>query len=415
MKPYWFALISIAGLGLIAYWLLAGTKVAVVPSGYEKAAEDHAVFYRLRAKYLHGSEPVDFDIVVGCGVHVTVYQDNDSSYDAVRDPLIFAKATADGGAVMQIVPMACRGETTANGEVPADLLPGAVWFDDKSDLSFGIGYVTEDAFLNPRAKLKFLGASISAASRSDWDAFQPIAATNLMTSRFYTYGFPPAPSDEIKKNLWNAGELKKWSQEIGCYGVRRIKLTEPAQRAVVRKFWPSDKPRYWSPWTTNAELEAIEREIGQAAVGERKTIMSNGAPLREYKFVSGFQGFPTKAGGGVLSPYRERPGEIYPYRSWSGLPWLDRRTEHASELFYDIEEDGGRNLGFVYCYSSLRPGEMLDLHFPDTSSRHWSLRVDGVPVVTKDQSDSAFGTGIRVYFFENDEYLYVQDFRFSFS
>src|SRR6185369_15657428 len=99
---------------------------------------------------------------------VTAYRDNEQSFDAVRDPLIFAQATRDGGAVMQIVPSACRGETTYGGEVPTDFLPGAVWFDSKDDLSFGVGYVSEDAFENPRSKLKFLGAEIRSATKAEW-------------------------------------------------------------------------------------------------------------------------------------------------------------------------------------------------------------------------------------------------------
>jgi hypothetical protein len=132
---------------------------------------DDGVFFRLKASYLRGSERIDFDIVVGCNVRVTAYKDGEESYDAVRDPLFFVKATQDGGALLQIVPNACLGQTTQNRDVPKDFLPGAIWFESKDDFSFGIGYVTEDAFESPRSKLKFLGATITKASRREWEAF----------------------------------------------------------------------------------------------------------------------------------------------------------------------------------------------------------------------------------------------------
>ncbi|MBB4366908.1 hypothetical protein GGD66_008013 [Bradyrhizobium sp. CIR48] len=39
-----------------------------------------------------------------------------------------------------------------------DPLPLAVWFEDISDLSAGLGYASEDAYENPIAKLAFHGA-----------------------------------------------------------------------------------------------------------------------------------------------------------------------------------------------------------------------------------------------------------------
>jgi hypothetical protein len=141
--------ISLHGRLAAGVLLLAVASSCAHADGFTTSVTTGSHFYRLLSSYMHGNERVDFDIVVGCSIRATDYQDNEHSFDAVRDPLIFAKATEDGGAIMQIVSNACEGETTENGLVPQDFLPGVVWFDKKSDLSFGIGYVSEDAFSNP--------------------------------------------------------------------------------------------------------------------------------------------------------------------------------------------------------------------------------------------------------------------------
>lgn len=132
-------------------------------------SSDHANYYfRLKADYSHDGQPVNFDIVVACSVRVDRYKGGDSGFLAARYPRFFVKETHDGHAVMQIVPAACRGETTANGIVPKDFLPGVTWFEKSGDYRFGIAYVSEDAFENPEGQLKFHGASIEKATHEDW-------------------------------------------------------------------------------------------------------------------------------------------------------------------------------------------------------------------------------------------------------
>src|SRR5687767_7699669 len=102
-----------AVLALAAYWLFAGPPVS---PNFVKSTEDRSVFFRLVSKYRHGEEMIDFDIVVGCAVRVTGYGYGGSSYYAFRDPIFFVKKTGDGAAMMQLVPDACQGQTTENGE-----------------------------------------------------------------------------------------------------------------------------------------------------------------------------------------------------------------------------------------------------------------------------------------------------------
>src|SRR5882724_2435397 len=170
-KGGWAAMLAIVGL---ATWLLLPTAsrgpIAADPNDL---VTDNTYFFRLTAKYLHGDEPVDFDIVVGCGVRFTAYRGTSIEHDVfIQDPWFFVRRTRDGGAVLQNVPNACHFETTDNGQVPKDLLPGAVWFDDATDLSLGIAYVTEDAFENPNSRLKFHRDSFRSAC--DGDKGEPV-------------------------------------------------------------------------------------------------------------------------------------------------------------------------------------------------------------------------------------------------
>jgi hypothetical protein len=225
--------VAVVGLA-VGLWLWDRTP-AVATNAASSSTEDRSVFYRLVSRYDHNGEIVEFDIVVGCAVRVTRYGDGDRSYDAFRDPTVFAKATKDGGAIWQIVPHACQGETSENGGVPKDFLPGAIWFEDATDFSLGIAYVTEDAYENPSSRLKFLGSSIHEATRAEWEAFQPIASQNLIEPRVFTeLGTWPADS-EVKANLWNKARLNEWwLPSFRCYGVEQYELTSEAARSFVR-------------------------------------------------------------------------------------------------------------------------------------------------------------------------------------
>ncbi len=206
----WAGALAAVLLVLLA-WLLWPRTADVAATAITESTEDRSVFFRLIAKYRHGEEAVDFDIVVGCAVKVTGYGYGGSSYDAFRDPIFFVKETMDGAAVMQIVPDACQGQTTENGKVPPDFLPGVIWFDNARDLSLGVAYVSEDAFENERSKLTFLGSSIRKATRAEWEAFQPTAARNLLDSGRLFSGRRCRPPPRSPKARGTSG-----TSESGC-------------------------------------------------------------------------------------------------------------------------------------------------------------------------------------------------------
>ena len=380
-----------------------GTSPTVPAQTFTKSVNQHAYFFRLTAQYMHGDEIIDFDIVVGCGVRVTVYGDESSSYDSLFDPRFFVKATRDGGAILLDSPNACGGETTEGGEVPKDYLPTTVWFEKVGDFTLGTAYLSEDAFENPQSKLKFLGAAIHKATLAEWDAFQPVFAQNLLSTKPFMYGTPAPPDSEIAANLWSRTKLAQWLPSFQCYGVRRFHLTDPAARELLREYWPSDKPRFWMP--SHAEIRAIRTKFRKMNGGEGPLI--NGFPYKDYLARYEARGWPTRARGGTF--YKGTlPAEIYPLRVDDAVPWLTPAIASAATIYRDIDMRSGGNAGFAYCYSWLRyqaGTSLLRLHFPDYFQRHFQTRIDGEPIHVA-ESPGPTAADIPYMFFENDEYFY---------
>ena len=403
VKRGWLLIAAVVLIG----WQFGPDILSFAAPSFVKSRADRGVYFRLLAKYQHGDEVVDFDIAVGCAVRVTRYGDGGSSYDAFLDPVIYAKPTEDGGAVWQIVPSACLGETTASGKVPQDLLPGAIWFDSAKDFSFGIAYVTEDAFENPRSTLKFLGASIVKATRAEWEAFQPTATENLVNPKQFGSRVYHPTKEEIAANLWNKDVLSAWRPTSKCYLVERFEISDQAAVAAIREKRPSSQPRFWT--LPDSELnELTQRAFPRHGVEVRGFLSS------EYFHLGAYQAraFPTRTRGGTLYSDGSRgsmlPPEIYPVRMGDGVPWLTPALAKADPIYTVVDLDHGENRGFAYCYSTLRwPGEIRDAHLPSYHQRSFATMVDGAPIFGEMEANPHYVDGPR-FFFENDNAYYLR-------
>src|SRR6266567_2723416 len=101
------------------------------PQGFTKSVEvDRSKFYRLKVKLTYKGEPQDFDIVVGCNVRQINYRNNSRTLEVGLIPSVFGRRMSDGKGLVVRPPRACSGETTANGQVPSDLLPVVVVYDN---------------------------------------------------------------------------------------------------------------------------------------------------------------------------------------------------------------------------------------------------------------------------------------------
>lgn len=372
---------------------------------FSTSTDDHSVFFRLISRYEHAGKSLNFDIVVGCGVKVTRYGDGDRSYDAIRDPVVFGKRTSDGNVVWQIVPNACLGETTENGKVPRDFLPGAIWFDVQNGSFLGIAYVTEDAFENKRSELKFLGAEVRSATRSEWEAFQPTAKTNLVEVKAFSTGVPEPTKDELLGRLWNKEALAAWKPAVSCHAVERFEISDPVAIAMVEQYWPIGRPRFWTLPPDKM------RELTERVALHNRVQVGNGSRSDYFRLGTySARGFPTRSRGGVMysdgGQDSEFPSEIYPVSKGDGIPWLTPSLSSAAAIYRDAALDGRANKGFAYCYSSLRePDAIRDAHMPDYRDRRFVTRVDGVPISGDDGTAGPDGIGV---FFEGNRVFFVR-------
>src|SRR4051812_26537443 len=150
--------------GVVILAVTAGFGLTQSVSGASRAAQtyskDAGFFYRFRAGFeiKETGERVDFDYVVACNIRLTRWRDGGLSDDTEFSPRVMIQATAAGQAVVLKTLNACTGPPSKNSDIPADVLPVAIWVDSVEDLSNGLAYVSEDAYDNPLGKLKFRGA-----------------------------------------------------------------------------------------------------------------------------------------------------------------------------------------------------------------------------------------------------------------
>jgi hypothetical protein len=191
---------------------------------------------------------------------------------------------------------------------------------------------------------------------------------------------------------------------MGCSSVSRFHLTDPAQRAVIRKYWPAAKPKYWMP--SAPVLEAINEEIGLY-----NELQVDGRPISDYfrfNHRTG-QGFPTRSQGGTIGSkqgsWDKLPPTIFPLRRDDGIPWIKKDYLSASVLYRDIDRNDDTYKGFAYCYGHVY-GRSLRVPAYLTDSFH--TRIDGEPILGED-IDGRTARDRPWPFFERDEYFYQQD------
>ena len=396
--------------GCDALKVLAASAVLIIVSSdlsaqesFTKSRNSGSYFFRMTAKYTHGDEPIDFDIVVGCAVTVSSYRDGGSSFDAFRDPLFYVKPTRDGHAVALITPLACAGETTANGRVPEDFLPGVIWYETAGDFKLGIAYVSEYAYENPNSKLKFHGATIQSATREEWEAFRPIAEQNLYPQDDLSLAYPIVDSrpESLDAAVWDRDKLNKLFRIPGCYGVLAYPVSGEAGRAILRKYWPESRPRYWVP--EKSQRENLRSEL--QALNDRRGPMIGDHTLKDYFSPSSYRyrGFATKSRGGMIDGRGRLPADIYPLRMDHGIPWLSPQLADAEMVYRDIDVADGDNNGFLYCYNTFTSKMMREKYLPGYEDRQFRLRIGGTVV---------FGPNLPPYtlpsqLFQEDKVIYM--------
>jgi len=160
---------------------------------------DDAAFETNRGFFIHikadfeivkTGELLKFDYVISC------YNANvGGSFHRVLKPKIMFKATASGEA---------RGQSL---EHPRDTMtiPQVTWYPDVNDLSFAITYMSDDAYRNPNAHVKFKSYSAKMTDRAQF-----LEAKARLEADYKQIGAIPGPFGCADENV------NSWTDEYSC-------------------------------------------------------------------------------------------------------------------------------------------------------------------------------------------------------
>lgn len=398
----------IIGAAILA--IAAGFGLTRLMPGSSRAAQtyskDAGSFYRLRAGFqIKGTgERVDFDYVVACNIRLTRWRDGGLSDDTTFSPRVMVKATERGHAVMLKTLNACGGLRSEGGDIPPDVLPVAIWFDSVDDLSNGLAYMSEAAYENSIAKLRFNSARVDAASRSDWEAWRKKSADG-----YADRGALPGPWGYDYPNNMDVSNPDIGKYVAACNGYRRIKLPEVI-KAKLRLLWPGDRPRFWA--LASGQDDTIIELLNDWKIAEPPGTSAFGTPG------SGggveWSGVPVRSGRWAQRPPHvpnRWPTEIYPFL-WP--PMISANpiaapppTAPAEHYVQKLDFSDGALNGFAACHSR-RDGIGLAIESVDPG---WALKPH-VFMVDGERVREGRGGQIRslapTFVLQRDEYIFMQ-------
>ena len=308
-------------------------------------------FYRLKVKLTYKGEPQNFDIVVTCGGRQINYMDGGRTVEIGVTPSVFGRRMNDGKGLVVHPPRAGRGETTENGEIPPDLMPVVVVYDDAETLAFGTAYLSDDAYENPLSVLQFGGATIERADRAAFEQFRR-EQPNLVTRSSY---WTPTGFYGLKQVGLPAARIP---MGVGCYGYARFRLTG-SEKARAHELWPAERPRFWEPATQN-DHEAIDPIIYNRLVltdhdGAKPYPSNLVASQLDYEVAN--RGMPRRQPVAWGKSPRPTAPSFYPdIGGWISLPWPADAAARAGSILQDgphvgasIDFRNGATRGFAYC------------------------------------------------------------------
>lgn len=392
------SVVVLLGLGLMLLfsqpWLVFGALMNFTKSvKVTTPGQDRSHYYRFKASFAYKGEPLNFDIVVGCNVRTTTYKDNDRTVEVGVAPMLYGLKMRDGRGVVIRVPVACDGETTENGRVPAALLPLLVTYENADRPWLGLASVSEDAYASPISELNFLGATISNAMREEWQDWR----RNEAPKNFVTYELLGIN----KENIWDKPHWKPGYRAMpsNCKGFSWVRLPEPVREAI-RPYWPPGKPRYWYP---SEDARRALRSAGNfdGYVDRRK----QGIPFDGHPLYSYFSLPPYMPEVKFLSK-NSAIGALYPARSDVSFNRLDDSGELTAEIKAKARKSwSNANIdpqfkGFAYC-------DLVD-NIADTPSAVSYLQLLDSRVNSEPISEAAltWREAQFDYAFERDEYVF---------
>ena len=378
--------------------------------------EDTGYFYRMRANFevRDSGEQLTFDYVVACNIRLTRWRDGGLSDDSTYGPRVVFLPTRTGQAIMLRTLRACSGLTSENEDIPPDVLPLAVWFENVNDLSIGIGYASEDAYNSPLSKLKFRGARVDHATRSDWEAWRKSSA-----EIYKPVGDIPGPWGYDFPVQRGQFASDRGRYVTSCRGYRRLELPEH-MRPRLAALRPPGNSDIWTLPTSEERLrigeviddpsEPYPPGIGRWShrFGSLGDSSSNGLPIK-----SGRRAEPTSYRRGIALKHLaiRWPAEIYPFLVeplTSISPVAVAAFPPSDTYSYKIELRAGALKGFCACYNDAKfGGHRMRESDPEFKTKRHVFGADDVPL--KELDPAAPELSVPQLLGERDEAVLIAD------
>lgn len=322
-------------------------------------------FYNLNVELEHLGKPLNLHVVISCGSVGRQILGEGRSARSYWAPYIYGIEDQGHGVLVQ-TPGIC-GRDFAKHPIPEDYMPVLFWAPEAKNLEFMIAYLHEDAYAQPVSKLKFIKATMTNATRDEYEVWRrtewkrnivPLASRYQDHVRGLDF-FREVPGTG-KPYFHPDGDVRNKAYRFACHSMMPMRLPNDL-REYARQFWPSDKPKYWllrrdklKERITSIEGNEAIRKLSLRTGGEFRSF--GGTALDSFSISAGVT--RTAAAAKLPDPYGPTYYPRYdaglshriPYRSDTGYPWAtsELAKTKANTLTFDTANGAGK--GFGYCF-----------------------------------------------------------------
>ncbi|MBR1280558.1 hypothetical protein JQ597_00740 [Bradyrhizobium sp. AUGA SZCCT0177] len=373
-------------------------------------------FYRMVVELSHGGEPLNMEVIIGCGSQVRQIPGEGRSARAIWAPYIFGVRTKNGEGVLVQSPNICDRDVVKE-PVPADFLPVVFWAPDAGNLEFLVAYLHESAYEQPVSKLKFHRATITEATEADYRAWRetkwkdnivPIGSRreDHVNGRSYFRGEGFFPKEDPRNKLL---------LRMSCYSFLRVPIPSDLQE-LIRAQWPPTHPHYWLlgwpiAWPILFEEKPDVTHYWEKfrAEARRRGLLDREEPRGLATFYEG-KGVNRRSGVGHLerNPKSLASGQglRIPVRVETGFPWATERMKTQGAFDLHADTANGADQGFAYCYRDLFGYYFSQPPVGELRAADHRILIDGKLIGIWPEAKTMAPGAVIV---ERDEYLWLKN------
>lgn len=371
------------------------TSGPYVPPGQQNS------YTQVVAEYLYQGEPLTLDYVYACGRTSYYGVTGVSSWSGIN-PVYMIWALPDGSAAMLHTPRVCGA--SVDEQIPPSFMPRLMWFDDASDLAYGLVYATERAYLAEHSRFEFLGASYTQVGEDVWKSWAQRAS-----DAYEQVGALPGPWG-VPEGFDNAEHREKFGTMIlplGGSGYTRHPVPENLW-AEIEPLWPEDNRKYWAiyhPGRSDGDAETVwtilKSRLGLSYYPDGTILLNynygksgtqrleDGALLKSENLIARFPPNNTLRPASSVQHYLAP--DLYPLFPYSRS--IENPDEVPDKYYWDLKFEEGWN-GFLskpgigslvgHPIDTVRPG--LGMALGDNSfdplahTKTHEIRINGIPV-----------------------------------